>query len=488
MTAAAQLTAGTITLTLRVLRPRPYQLPVLNSVARFKVLVAGRRWGKTRGVGIHAALVGHGPLDDTGRRALRGAIEGGLIWWVVPSMSTTGRARWRDLKRACRGMFPTYREWRAAKNEVEHRIALPGGGEIVLKSADDPDSLRGDGLDGVVVDEASLISETAWSDALRPALSDKQGWCLFLFTTKGRTNWTWPLWLLGASPAMAAAEGATSEEYAGAAEPGWESWQCPTRDAVTTCRQCGRRFDPDALEPCPSPAANRGTCTGYLPQSELDAARRLLGGLKFAQEYEGRFVVIAGGIIDATWVRYYDPDPHGWVLDGDTPRRVTRHGCRIRATVDTAASTKKSADRTAICVYAVTPTGDMVVLDMLARRLEAPDLPGLLHRTWLAWKVTRVGVERTEAGIGLIQAAKRLGVPVVPMSPDTDKIARAELLAARMEGGNVYFPRAAPWLADCVAELVAFPNPAEHDDQVDVLAYAAHDAFAVGGGARVSME
>lgn len=487
MSAAGAAVVGQVVLTLRLLRPRPYQLPILRHPARFKVLTAGRRWGKSKGVGLHAALAGHGPIDPaTGRHVRRGAIEGGEVWWVVPEYPLTGRSRWRDIKRACRHLFPTYRAWRAAKNEVERRIDLPGGGSITLKSADDPDSLRGDGLDGVVVDEASLIDPDAWQEALRPALSDKGGWALFLFTTKGRTNWTWGLWLRGATPAEAAANDATAEEYTGQWD-GWRSWQRPTSEVVTTCRHCGTAFDPDDPVPCPVTAA--AGHLGYMPAAELVDARLDLGALRYAQEYDARFVVIAGGIIDWTWAKFYDADPTGFTLDGDgTPRRVLRVACRTRATVDTAASLKKAADRSAVCVYTVTPTGDMLVLDVVARRLEAPDLPGLLHRLTVAHMLTRVGVERTEAGIGLIQAAKRLGVPVVPLDPDRDKVARAELLAARMEGAAVYFPRAAPWLEDARAELTAFPNPGVHDDIVDVLAYAAHDAFESGGGPGIVAE
>ncbi len=76
----------------------------------------------------------------------------------------------------------------ADPSESERLIVLPGGGEFQVKSADNPDSLRGAGLDGVVVDEAAYVKEEAWTEALRPALSDRRGWAMFISSPNGY-NW-----------------------------------------------------------------------------------------------------------------------------------------------------------------------------------------------------------------------------------------------------------------------------------------------------------
>ncbi len=93
---------------------------------------------------------------------------------------------------------------------ADQLVVLPGGGSVQVRSADNPQSLRGEGLDGLVMDECAFIQEAAWNEALRPALSDKLGWALFISTPKGR-NWFWRLWVRGQ-------EG--GEE--------WQSWQFPT--------------------------------------------------------------------------------------------------------------------------------------------------------------------------------------------------------------------------------------------------------------------
>jgi len=64
------------------------------------------------------------------------------------------------------------------KSETERRLTFPGGGWVQVKSADDPDSLRGQGLDYLVVDEAAFVPERGWIEALRPALTDRRGGAL----------------------------------------------------------------------------------------------------------------------------------------------------------------------------------------------------------------------------------------------------------------------------------------------------------------------
>ena len=97
-------------------------------------------------------LKGHGAFKGQ----WRGAIDGGNIWWIAPSYKVASKI-WRDLKRATKDAW-------VEKNEVERRIELPGGGSVTVWSADDPGSLVGDGLDGVVFDEAAKIHRDAWGE------------------------------------------------------------------------------------------------------------------------------------------------------------------------------------------------------------------------------------------------------------------------------------------------------------------------------------
>ncbi len=171
-----------------------HQRPVLNDAARFKVVICGRRWGKTA-LGLMSTVFGHG------RGVRRGAINGGNVWWVAPDYPTAD-AIWRDLCRLCKPV-------QTKRDVVGRRIELPGGGSVTVKSAHMPDSLVGVGLDGVVIDEAAKVHEDAWYRSLRPTLSDTGGWAIFIGTPNGY-NWLHKVF-----------------EHAGT-EPGWARWQLPT--------------------------------------------------------------------------------------------------------------------------------------------------------------------------------------------------------------------------------------------------------------------
>jgi hypothetical protein len=141
------------------------QWKVFRGSERFRVLVAGRRFGKT-----YLALV------ELCRAAW---VPGSLAWYVAPTYKQGKRIAWKPLKK----MTQPY--WAGKPNETELRIELRSGGTICLKGADNYDSLRGDGLDFLVLDEYASIAPEAWTEVLRPALADKQGRALFIGTPQG---------------------------------------------------------------------------------------------------------------------------------------------------------------------------------------------------------------------------------------------------------------------------------------------------------------
>jgi len=176
----------------------------------------------------------------------KGAIDGGRIWWVAPSYPTIESSQiWEDLKKA------TCDAW-IEKNEVTRTVELPGGGSISVRSADKPDSLRGPGLDGLIIDEAAFVKVDAWLHALRPALSDKQGWCMMLTTPNGK-NWI--------HDSFKRATG----------RPDWNAWQLPSWQ------------------------------NPLIPASEIDALKIEQGPRKFAQEIGAQFTEIEGAIFPSVY-------------------------------------------------------------------------------------------------------------------------------------------------------------------------------------------
>ena len=135
-------------------------------------------------------------------------------------------------------------------------------------------------------------------------------------------------------------------------------------------------------------------------------------------------------------------------------------------------STSTRADYTVIATWAVTPTKDLLLIDLVRRRFEAPDILPALRRAYEQHHPAQIGIERAGFQLALIQEARRAGLPIHELIPDADKLSRALPAAARMEGGQVAWPATAPWREALEAELLIFPNGA-HDDQIDALAYAA---------------
>jgi PBSX family phage terminase large subunit len=78
-------------------------------------------------------------------------------------------------------------------NESELYVMIGNNSRIDIKGADDPDRLRGVGLDGCVLDEYADIKENVWKDIIQPALGDRKGWCWFIGTPRG-FNHFWSLY------------------------------------------------------------------------------------------------------------------------------------------------------------------------------------------------------------------------------------------------------------------------------------------------------
>jgi hypothetical protein len=148
---------------------RPQFRPFHRRKQRFAVVVAHRRAGKTVAA-----------IYDLVDAALRCAKPDGRFAYVAPYYAQAKDVVWTYLKRAMAPIPGT------TINESELRVDLPNGSRIRLYGADNYDRLRGIYLDGVVLDEYADMPPAAWSEVIRPALADRQGWAVFIGTPKGR--------------------------------------------------------------------------------------------------------------------------------------------------------------------------------------------------------------------------------------------------------------------------------------------------------------
>jgi len=192
-------------------------------------MACGRRFGKTLAACAEAI-----------REAVRK--PGTTVWRVAPTyaMAMIG---WRKLEE----LIP--QALIKEKRLTERYFKFVNNSMIWVKSADNPDSLRGEGLDLVLIDEAAFVKEAAWLSALRPALADKQGRGVFISTPLGR-NWYYQAFVRG--------QDEDDDE--------WQSWKWCTED------------------------------NPYIVPSEIEAARQSLPQRIFQQEFLAEFLEDAGAV------------------------------------------------------------------------------------------------------------------------------------------------------------------------------------------------
>ena len=156
--------------------PRPLQATIYNELKRFNVLVLHRRFGKT--------VLSICEMID---RAFRNTRKNPQYAYVAPTYGQAKRVAWeylKDFTRNIPGASPNEADLRIdiQRPESEDKIRL------MLMGAENPGGIRGIYLDGVVLDEFAEMDPTAWSQVIRPALSDRLGWAIFIGTPKGQNH------------------------------------------------------------------------------------------------------------------------------------------------------------------------------------------------------------------------------------------------------------------------------------------------------------
>lgn len=200
---------------------------------RFKVVVAGRRFGKT------TVSVQHLLKVATQKR-------GAQVWYVAPTYGMAREIVWNKLKRA----IPV--QWVAGVHETLLKITLTNGSIISLKGADRPDTLRGVGLDYIVLDEFQDMRKAVWDEVLRPTLATTGGGALFIGTPKSFNHFH-KLYERG-------------QRQRNRKKPEWKSWQFPTISSP------------------------------FVPTKEIEQAREDLDPRTFRQEFEATFETMSGRV------------------------------------------------------------------------------------------------------------------------------------------------------------------------------------------------
>jgi len=156
--------------------PRPFQAKLHNNLKRFNVLVCHRRFGKT----VFSIM-------ETIDRAFRNETKNPQYAYIAPTYGQAKRVAWEYFKDFTKGIPGA----KAHEQELRIDIPRPDRGDkirFMLLGAENPDSLRGIYLDGVILDEYAQCDPTIWGQVIRPALSDRLGWAIFIGTPKGQNH------------------------------------------------------------------------------------------------------------------------------------------------------------------------------------------------------------------------------------------------------------------------------------------------------------
>src|SRR3990167_5397610 len=397
-----------------------WQQKVENYPARFKVLVCGRRIGKTH-YGIY--------------KCLKEALEnpGQIYWWIGPIFPISDIG-WRLLKRICGQL--TNAGLPIKVREDPRFVELPNGAQIWVKSADNPDSLRGEGLSGVVFDEAAQIKAETWFDVIRASLSDKRGWAVFITTPKGK-NWIYDLCQYSET------------------DPNWHFWQLSTRE------------------------------NPHINPAEILEAKRIMSENSFKQEFEADFGASQYLVYD------FNKQIHKWKQD--IPEFAV-----VRGALDfggTSISSHKSAGTAGI----ITAKDELILIDefeqagpniaerqmnwMWEVEQKIRDLSFKSKR-----KIDQVIWHAEKTQIVGIQLMRQMGFIVIPSKGGPDSVIEGiELVARRLkvrEDGypRLYYRDGLHYIPDAF-ERYRYPEPTSedkplaqkplkvNDDMVDAVRY-----------------
>ena len=223
------------------------QMQVFQDKTRFRVLTAGRRFGKTHLAIAEACCAATDPAN----------LKNQPVFLIAPTQPQARLLYWRPMVDKLHGLI-------TATNVNEGLITLNTGVVVGVKGADNPDALRGPGLWAAFLDEYANMKPYMWGDIIRPALTDSRGRAMFIGTPEGRNHFY------------------EAYKYAeSGVDPEWKAWH---------------------FESIVNP---------FLPVGEVEAARRSMSSASFNKEFRASFDTGSGGSFKREWLKWEDIEPTG---------------------------------------------------------------------------------------------------------------------------------------------------------------------------------
>lgn len=410
-------------------------MTVFQSPARFSVLTAGRRFGKTHLAGTRASAKALDPRN----------VKRKPVFIIAPVATQAKLLYWQFLLDSLYQVLDP----RRPPQSNEGHIYLNNGVMIGVKGADRPDTLRGVGLWHAELDEFADMRPEVWGSIIRPALTDVKGTAGFIGTPKGRNHF-WDLW------GTAGGEGANRGPGSGLRPDGtkvdpkeWSSFHYTTLD------------------------------NPFIDPEEVEQARRTLSSSEFRQEYLASFETGSSDAFKREWFKYSEEpvDKNGKIISGEWFVVVDLAGF---ADVQKAVGYRqKRLDKTAIAVVKILDDDEKWwVRDLYLGRWGVQETAKRIVDAVVSVETMNVGIEKgalfqaVAPAIADEAAKRKISLRPVPLSHDNkaknERIGWA--LQGRMEHGKISF-RPGTHMKEIEDQFLNFPSTLVHDDALDALAY-----------------
>lgn len=390
------------------------QQEIFDSDARFKVVAAGRRFGKSylAGVLLFVEAAKNIKVRSDGLEVDLTLEE---VFYVAPTFDQGKRIMWPLLKELGLDLIKQ-------KYENTGTLELINGRRISIKGSDRPDTLRGIGLSYVVLDEYAFMKEEVWEQIIMPALTRVEGGAMFIGTPDGKNHF-YELW-----------QQAQSDQY-----PDWQAWHFPSIE------------------------------NPFLMASEIENAKQRSTSERFKQEFEASFDASSSAILMPsmfTIVRTAPEDGDYYIAADLAGFHKVEGGRKI-----------KKLDEHAIAVVKVW-RGGWAIEDIIHGQWDVRETALRLVKAYRDYRPLKFGIEKGMAanavGPYLDDEMNRLNTyfTVTPLThgnqAKTDRIAWA--LQGRAEKGRVQLVEG-EWNRQFLQQCADFPSPLAHDDLLDATAY-----------------
>jgi len=397
------------------------QLAIHDDPSRFKVVVAGRRFGKSYLACVELLLAGLQDFAPDGK-----PLERAEVYYIAPNFEQAKRIMWPMIKAL--GKLSNEGGIIERVYEKECYVRLINGRRISIKGADEPDSLRGVGLSYVVMDEYAFMKPDVWNVIIRPALADYKGRAMFIGTPDGKNHF-YDLY-------NEARENKSGE---------WGAFSFKTLDNPT-------------LDP-----------------TEVQSARSTLSTVQFRQEFEASFVSAGSGHLREEWWKY-KPEPE----DGDYYISVDLAGFTDGGSLKK--GELKIRDEHAICIVKASQDG-WWVKEIITGQWDVRETAIRIVKAYSTYRPIKLGIEKGMAKNAVMpylnDEMKRFNrfFPVWDLThggkKKQDRILWA--LQGRLEKGRLALSNDdvgyLSWQRKLIEQASDFPSPLVHDDMIDALAY-----------------